>query len=302
MFFAETIFCYKIRSRGRLRMSEKKQNGVILEVKDEIAEVKFSETEAKRELAIADATASIEEQDFSVKAYVTQKEKKRYCYRFLKRVFDFVSAFIVSVILLIPMFIVGLLVVIKDFGSPFYKQKRLGKTKKDGEEYKVIGIYKFRSMKKGADKLEEMLTPEQLEEYKKEYKLRDDPRLIGYKKAGDGENGKCFGAKIRRMSLDELPQILFNICILGNMSVVGPRPLLKDELEQYYTEEEQKRFLSVKPGLTGYWQAYARNNATYESGERQKMELYYIDNRSVWLDIKIILKTVISVLKREGAE
>lgn len=228
------------------------------------------------------------------------KEKKRYVYRFVKRVFDFLSSFAVSIILLIPMLIISLLVVFKDKGSPFYKQKRLGKSKKG--EYRTIGIYKFRSMKKGADKLEEMLTPEQLEEYKREYKLKDDPRLIGYKKAGDGESGKCFGAKIRRMSLDELPQILFNICILGNMSVVGPRPLLKDEVEQNYTEEERKKLLSVKPGLTGYWQAYARNNATYESGERQKMELYYIDHRSIWLDIKILFKTVVSVLKRDGAE
>lgn len=283
-------------------MSEQNQNGVIFETEEKIAEGKSAEMEAKREIAVAGAAANAKKQDFSVEAYVPQKEKKRYCYRFLKRAFDFASAFTASVILLIPMFVVGMLVVIKDFGSPFYKQKRLGKTKKDGKECKIIGIYKFRSMKKGADRLEEMLTPEQLEEYKKEYKLKDDPRLIGYKKAGDGENGKCFGAKIRRMSLDELPQILFNICILGNMSVVGPRPLLKDELEQNYTEEERKKFLSVKPGLTGYWQAYARNNATYESGERQKMELYYIDNRSVWLDIKIIFKTIISVLKRDGAE
>ena len=104
------------------------------------------------------------------------------------------------------------------------------------------------------------------------------------------------------MSIDELPQIFFNICVLGNMSVVGPRPILQQEIEENYTEEERKLILSVKPGLTGYWQAYARNNATYESGERQKMELYYISHRSFWLDLKIIFKTVISVIKRDGAE
>lgn len=222
-------------------------------------------------------------------------------YAFLKRLCDFISSFLLSLVILLPMIIIGLIIVCKDKGSPFYKQKRLGKSKKN-ELYHVIGIYKFRSMKKGADNLETMLTPEQLEEYNREYKLKDDPRLIGYKKAGDGESGKCFGAKIRRMSLDELPQILFNICILGNMSVVGPRPILQDELEKNYTEEERKLILSVKPGLTGYWQAYARNNATYESGERQKMELYYIQHRSLWLDAKILFKTVISVIKRDGAE
>lgn len=130
--------------------------------------------------------------------------------------------------------------------------------------------------------------------------MKDDPRLIGYKSAGDGD--KCFGAKLRRMSLDELPQILVNILLLGNMSVVGPRPIVESELKENYTPEEQKLLLSVKPGLTGYWQAYARNNAGYANGERQKMELYYISNRSFGLDIKIIFKTIITVLKRSGAK
>ena len=124
-------------------------------------------------------------------------------------------------------------------------------------------------MKKGADNLEAMLAPEQLEEYKREYKLDDDPRLIGYKKPGDSK--KCFGGIIRRLSIDELPQILFNICILGNMSVIGPRPILESELTDHYSLAEQKALLSVKPGLTGYWQAYARNDVGYEDHERQDM-------------------------------
>lgn len=215
-------------------------------------------------------------------------------YSVIKRCFDFLSSLVVSILILIPMLIIALIIICKDFGSPFYKQRRIGKKGKE------IKVYKFRSMKKGADNLEKMLTPEQLEEYRREYKLDDDPRLIGYKKAGDGKT--CFGAKIRQLSLDELPQIFFNICILGNMSVVGPRPIIAEELENRYTEEERKKICSVKPGLTGYWQAYARNNATYDSGERQQMELYYVDNRSIWLDIKIIFKTVGSVLKRSGAK
>lgn len=223
-----------------------------------------------------------------------KKIKKRYFYRFIKRLFDFISSLLVSILVSPIMLVVALLVFIKDPGKVFYKQKRVGYK---GKELKV---YKFRSMKKGADNLEKMLTPEQLEEYRKEYKLADDPRLIGYKKPGDGS--KCFGAKLRRSSLDELPQILFNICILGNMSVVGPRPLLEEEIEKHYTPEEQELFKSVKPGLTGYWQAYARNNVTYQTGERQKMELYYVNNRSAWLDIKILFKTVGSVLRKSGAE
>lgn len=215
-------------------------------------------------------------------------------YLVVKRCFDFLSSLVVSVVLLIPLAGLALLVVVKDFGNPFYVQKRVGQNGKE------LHVAKLRSMKKGADHLEDMLTPEQLEEYHREYKLNDDPRLIGYKKPGD--SGKCFGGFIRKASLDELPQIVWNICIKGNMSVVGPRPILQDELEENYTPEEQAMLLSVKPGLTGYWQAYARNNATYETGERQRMELYYVQNQSLWLDIKILFATVGAVLRERGAK
>lgn len=225
---------------------------------------------------------------------IVEVPKQKKGYLLLKRCFDFLSSFCVSIVLIIPLVILSLLVIIKDPGSPFYVQKRVGK---DGKE---IGVLKLRSMRKGADHLEDMLTPEQLEQYKKEYKLDDDPRLIGYEKTGDGN--KCFGALIRRTSLDELPQIVWNICVKGNMSVVGPRPILQDELEEHYTTEEQKLLLSVKPGLTGYWQAYARNDATYESGERQKMELYYVEAANFWLDLKIIFATVGAVIHKTGAK
>lgn len=215
-------------------------------------------------------------------------------YEIIKRIFDFVSSLCVSTLLLVPMAVIALIIFIKDPGNPFYVHTRVGK---DGRDIRML---KFRSMKIGADHLEEMLTPEQLEEYHREYKLKDDPRLIGYKKSGDGN--KCFGTMIRRTSIDELPQIMYNILLKGDMSVIGPRPLLREELEEHYTPAGQKAFVSVKPGLTGYWQAYARNNATYESGERQKMELYYIHNRSVKLDVQILLQTVISVLRKTGAK
>ncbi len=220
--------------------------------------------------------------------------KKKPVYDFLKRCFDIVASFLFSIVFAIPMILVAFLITKKDKGTPFYQQQRMGKNGKK------IGVYKFRSMKIGADNLEEMLTPEQLEEYKRDYKLHDDPRLIGYEKPGDGAT--CFGAKIRKASIDELPQILMNILIKGNMSVVGPRPILEEELLENYTLEQQKMLLSVKPGLTGYWQAYARNNVSYEDGERQKMELYYIENRSVLLDIKVLFKTVGTVLNKSGAK
>lgn len=212
---------------------------------------------------------------------------------FVRRCFDLACSLCASILLFIPMLIISVMIMMKDPGNPFYIHKRVGR---NGES---IGVLKFRSMKLGADNLEKMLTDEQLKEYKQEYKLKDDPRLIGYKHPGDGE--KCFGAVLRRTSIDELPQIVYNILLKGNMSVVGPRPILEDELKEHYTDEQRDMLLSVKPGLTGYWQAYARSNATYETGRRQEMELYYIANRSFFLDLKIILKTISVVFKREGA-
>ena len=202
-------------------------------------------------------------------------------YHFIKRIFDFFSS-LTMLLLLLPVFaIISILVKAEDGGNIFYKHNRIGMNGKK------IGVYKFRSMKLNADKLEDVLTPEQLEEYKKEFKIDNDPRITK------------IGNFLRKSSLDELPQLI-NI-LKGELSVIGPRPIIEPEL-QMYNEADRIKFLSVKPGLTGYWQAYARNNATYESGERQKMELYYVEHACVWLDIKILFKTVISVLKRDGAK
>ena len=215
--------------------------------------------------------------------------KPSLAYRIIKRVFDFVSSLLLGIVILIP-----IIIPIKDFGNPIYRQKRVGK---DG---KPLYIYKFRRMKNGADDLLFWLTREQLESYRREYKLDDDPRLIGYRKAGDGT--RCFGGVLRNTSLDELPQIIVNICILGNMSVIGPRPILESELNENYSPEEQKLLLSVKPGLTGYWQAYARNDVGYENHGRQDMELYYVKKQSLLFDVRILFKTVETVLCRRGAK
>ena len=213
-------------------------------------------------------------------------------YKFIRRAFDIFASAVLSVICLLPCLIIGVMIVAKDPGSPFYKHKRVGLNGKE------ISVLKFRTMRRGADALEEMLTPEQMEEYKREFKLKDDPRLLGYRKAGDGEH--CFGALLRRTSLDELPQIFYNVLLKGDMSFVGPRPILREELEKYYTVEEQRLLLSVKPGITGYWQTNGRNDSTYESGERQKQELYYVHNQSVALDIKILARTIHVVVHRGG--
>lgn len=244
------------------------------------------------------STQVVNGKTYTITNYIPKKRRGLFlgCYLLIKRIFDFFSSFFVGLLIIIPVLFLAFIVICKDFGNPFYKQRRMGK------KGKRLKVWKIRSMVKKADNLEDMLTPEELEEYRREQKLDDDPRLLGYKKKGDGKNRKCLGAKIRAMSLDELPQIIFNICILGNMSVVGPRPVLEEELDTHYTPEQKKLLLTAKPGLTGYWQAYARNDATYASGERQKMELYYIEHCSLWLDIKIIFKTVLSVLKHKGAK
>lgn len=217
---------------------------------------------------------------------------QRIGYRIVKRTADLLLSLAACTVLLLPILFLALLIMLKDPGSPFYMQRRIGR---GGRE---IGVLKLRTMKANADSLEEMLTPEQLEEYRKEYKLRDDPRLIGWNKPGDGE--KCFGARFRQLSLDEIMQIPYNILLKGNMSFVGPRPILEDELDGNYTPEQKKLLLSVKPGLTGYWQAYARNEASYESGQRQEMELYYCKNCSIWLDLKCLFATVKAVLQKSG--
>ena len=213
---------------------------------------------------------------------------------FFKRLADIAVALPLTLLSLPVGVLLGLLILLRDPGNPFYCQRRVGR---DG---KVLTILKFRTMKRHSDEVERVLSPEALAIYRREYKLMDDPRLIGYRKEGDGS--RCFGAILRRTSLDELPQLWWNVLLRGNMSLVGPCPILKEELKQQYTIEEQKALLSVKPGLTGYWQAYARNAACYENGERQQMELYYVKNRSFWLDLKILFRTVVAVITKAGAK
>ena len=212
--------------------------------------------------------------------YVFESSFGKSIYHLIKRLFDIVCS-LLGLIVLLPVFLViSLLVKWEDGGNIFYGHLRVGQ---DG---KKIRVYKFRSMKMNVGNLEKLLTPEQLEQYRTEFKIDNDPRITK------------IGNIIRKTSIDELPQ-LWNI-LRGDISIVGPRPIVEKETEIY--GNDIAKFLSVKPGLTGYWQAYARNNATYESGERQKMEMYYVDNCSLWLDIKIIFKTVESVLKKEGAQ
>ena len=202
---------------------------------------------------------------------------RRTPYKIVKRISDVVLATI-GLILLLPIFIIiGLAIKIESKGPVFFKHTRIGK---NGLIFKM---YKFRTMYENAeDKIKEF-TPEQMKEWKENYKLTNDPRITK------------MGKFLRKTSLDEIPQLI-NI-LKGDLSLIGPRPIIKEELEKY--KENKEKFLSVKPGLTGYWAANGRSNTSYE--ERIKMELYYVDNMSMKLDIKIFLKTILSVVKKEGA-
>lgn len=199
-------------------------------------------------------------------------------YNFVKRCGDLFLSFIAFPAFAVVYLIVAILLKIQDGGPVLYKAERVGL---DGKHFYM---YKFRTMKLNADKLEDFLSPDELKEYRKEYKLGNDPRVTK------------MGNILRKTSMDELPQII-NI-IKNDMSLIGPRPIVEEETEMY--GDKKSLFLSVKPGLTGYWQAYARNDVGYTDGRRQEMELHYIKNRSVRLDIKIFFVTIKRVITKKG--
>lgn len=197
-----------------------------------------------------------------------------------KRSFDIIVSF-VALLLLLPLFVVvAVLIKATSKGPVFFRHKRMGM---NGE---VFEVYKFRTMIENAEKvLYEMFEedPELEEEYRKEYKLKEDPRITR------------IGRFLRKVSLDELPQLI-NV-LRGEMSLVGPRPIVKDEMSKY--GKYAKLILKVPPGLTGMWQMSGRSDLDYE--ERIRLDMYYINNWSFWLDIMIILKTIPAVLGKKGA-
>lgn len=206
-------------------------------------------------------------------------------YLFFKRVLDIIVSFISIVFLMTTLIfpIISLLVLISTHGQVIFKDERMGLNKKK------IRIYKFQTMFSDAEtNLDKYLDENQKKKWQKERKLDDDPRVTK------------LGKFLRKTSLDELPQ-LFNI-LGGSLSLVGPRPITKQELENNFTEYEQEQLMKVKPGLTGYWQVKDRSLATYESGERQKEELYYLPRRGFWFDVKIILLTIPAIFKGKVAK
>ncbi|HBH95120.1 MAG TPA: sugar transferase [Ruminococcaceae bacterium] len=203
--------------------------------------------------------------------------KKKPIYNAVKRFLDIACA-VLGFIAASPLFLVfSVMIKMERSGkNVFYKQKRLGKNGKE------IYIYKFRSMVDDADNLERWLNKEQIRQYHTEYKVENDPRTTR------------FGSFLRRTGLDEMPQLL-NI-LKGELSLVGPRPIQEEELKYY--GENKDLLLSVKPGLTGYWQAYCSDDTTYSNKKRQKMELEYVKNCNLWWDIKICFATAGAIIRK----
>lgn len=200
-------------------------------------------------------------------------------YLLVKRCFDAAAA-MAGLILLAPLFLlIALAIWLEDGGPVIHRRWCVGR---DGP----YAMLKFRTMVKDADRLEKYFTPDQLEEYRRNVKLDRDPRVTRV------------GRFLRAASLDELPQLV-NV-LRNEMSLVGPRPMVAEEAAWYGVEAP--RVLSVKPGITGYWQVMGRSDCTYASGERQRLELYYVHHRSLRLDVWILLRTVRVVLMRKGAK
>lgn len=199
-------------------------------------------------------------------------------YQTVKRLFDVSTSFLL-LLLLFPPFLILLIFVCFDVkGSPIYSETRAGHLGRP------IRIFKIRTMFADANNVQEYLTPVQIDQWKTERKVVNDPRITR------------LGRLLRKTSIDELPQLI-NV-LNGDLSLVGPRAITFSELKHF--KENKRELLSVKPGITGLWQSGARNSAVYETGERQQIELSYVRNPSLLLDAKIICLTVSAVLRGTG--
>lgn len=200
--------------------------------------------------------------------------------RLFKRIFD-ITATVIGGILILPVIaIVAILIYLDSPGPIVFGHKRVGQ---GGKEFPC---YKFRSMVPNAQEALEIYlkeNPAAREEWERDFKLKDDPRVTK------------IGKFLRKTSLDELPQ-LWNV-LIGDMSLVGPRPIVRAEVEKY--GEYINDFYLVPPGITGVWQVSGRSDTTYE--ERVLMDSWYVHNWSVWIDIVYLVKTVLAVLKGKGA-
>ncbi len=206
---------------------------------------------------------------------------KKYLYFGVKRLFDILIALIGCLFLLPVIIIVKISYLLhKDFDSIFFRQKRIGK---NGKEF---NLYKFRSMVPNADEvLKELLKdPKYKEEWDLNQKFEHDPRITS------------MGNILRKTSLDELPQFI-NI-LIGDMSLIGPRPLVPGELDSHNGNHEL--YESVRPGISGWWAANGRSATTYE--RRLELEYYYVQHCGLILDIRCVFRTIKAVIFKTGAK
>lgn len=208
-------------------------------------------------------------------------DNSRLAYRTAKRAFDIVFSGCVLAVIAVPSLVLAAAIRLESEGNPFYSQIRVGQTHRDGS-LSTFRMWKFRSMFKDADKrLVELKGQNEIAGAM--FKMRDDPRVTK------------IGRFIRKHSIDEFPQFL-NV-FLGQMSVVGPRPPLPNEVAEY-TEYDLQR-LAVKPGITGWWQVTERNSTGFDGMVRRDLE--YIANQGIFTDLKIVVLTVIEVITGKGA-
>lgn len=214
-----------------------------------------------------------------VMIFRVQQNLAKWSSRIIKRIFDIVGSLCIIIILSPALIYISRKVKV-DGGPAIYGHERIGK---DGRPFKCL---KFRSMVVNSkDVLEQLLATDvdARKEWDATFKLKNDPRITK------------IGGFLRRTSLDELPQ-LFNV-LKGEMSLVGPRPIITAELERY--NEEVDYYLLSKPGMTGLWQVSGRSDVDYET--RVYLDAWYVKNWSMWNDIAILFKTIAVVLKKDGA-
>lgn len=200
-------------------------------------------------------------------------------YLIVKRVFDVVFSLMAIALFAIPVAVMCLLIRLESSGAPFYRQDRIG------YRGKRIHIFKLRTMYVGShEHPERFLTPRQLEVWKREQKVDNDPRVTR------------IGRFLRKTSLDELPQFL-NV-LMGDLSVIGPRPVTLAETYEFGNARDE--FLSCRPGITGWWQVTERNKATWKNGDRQQLEIFYVRHASIPLDLRIFVRTFKAIINGTG--
>ena len=207
------------------------------------------------------------------------RNKSNKAYLIIKRIMDILFSLLMMIPFVLLFLIIKIIYILSgNYKNSIFKQERIGKNGKKFE------IYKFRTMTPDADKqLSELLeNSDNKQEWEEYHKFKDDPRVTP------------IGLFLRKTSIDEFPQFI-NV-LKGDMSVIGPRPLVEGELEQHNGD---KKYWNVRPGITGWWACNGRSNMKYD--ERLQYEYYYIDNVSFRLDLKIFFKTIESILKKIGS-